>query len=75
MNNVFHIIIIKPACPPHRVTEQKQVNMMSPENLATVFAPTILRSPETDPLTSLTAVKYERELVDLIISNHNLLFE
>ncbi|KAK2181210.1 hypothetical protein NP493_406g00006 [Ridgeia piscesae] len=59
----------------YRVTEQKQVNMMSPENLATVFAPTILRSPETDPLTSLTAVKYERELVDLIIIHQNILFD
>ena len=49
--------------------------MMSSENLSIVFAPTLLRSPETDPLSGLTAVKYERELIELLIINHNILFD
>ncbi|ESO07965.1 hypothetical protein HELRODRAFT_75127, partial [Helobdella robusta] len=55
----------------HRVTEKQQKNMMNAENLAIVFAPTLLRSPETDPLFSLTAVRYERELIELLILNHS----
>ena len=58
-----------------RATEHQQRNMMSSENLAIVFAPTLLRSPETDPLTSLTASKYERELIEMLISNQTSLFE
>ena len=49
---------------------------MSAENLSIVFAPTLLRSPESDdPLTSLSAVKYERELVELMIMHHVMLFD
>jgi len=59
----------------HRVTEHQQQNMMSAENLAIVFAPTLLRSPETDPLISLSAVKYERELIELLILHHSVLFD
>lgn len=59
----------------HRVTEQQNKNMMSAENLAIVFAPTVLRSPETDPLSSLTAVKYERELIEMMINHHTTLFD
>ena len=49
--------------------------MMSSENLAIVFAPTLLRSPETDPLSGLTAVKFERELVELLIEHGGRLLE
>lgn len=56
------------------MTEHQQQNMMNAENLAIVFAPTLLRSPETDPLFSLSAVKYERELIELLIINHSVLF-
>ena len=58
-----------------RVTEYQHKNMMNPENLAIVFAPTLLRSPENDPLLSLTAVKFERELIELFIMYYKLLFE
>lgn len=57
-----------------RVTKLQRVNMMSPENLAIVFAPSLLRSIETDPLTSLTAAKYERHVVELMIQHHEQLF-
>ena len=59
----------------YRVTEHQQQNMMNAENLAIVFSPTLLRSPETDPLSSLTAVKYERELIEILITHHTILFE
>ena len=58
-----------------RVTEHQQQNMMSAENLAIVFAPTLLRSPETDPLSSLTAVKYERELIEFLVIHNGILFD
>ncbi|XP_013395393.1 N-chimaerin [Lingula anatina] len=58
-----------------KVTEKKSVNMMGPENLATVFAPTLLRSPDSDPLASLTAVKYEREVMELLITHQEALFD
>ena len=50
--------------------------MMTAENLSIVFAPTLLRSPETDdPLSSLSAVKYERELVEIMIMHNERLFD
>ena len=59
-----------------RVTEQQQTNMMTAENLSIVFAPTLLRSPENDdPLTSLSAVKYERELVEILVTHHTKIFD
>jgi hypothetical protein len=58
-----------------RVTEHQQKNMMGSENLSIVFAPTLLRSPETDPLTSLQAVKFERELIELLILHQSSIFD
>jgi len=58
-----------------KTTEHQQQNMMSAENLAIVFAPTLLRSPETDPLSSLTAVKFERELIEFLIIHNTILFD
>lgn len=59
----------------YRVTERQQKNMMNGENLAIVFAPTLLRTPETDPLTSLTAVKFERELIEILIGEQARIFD
>ncbi|GAB1608549.1 N-chimaerin-like isoform X2 [Argonauta hians] len=50
-----------------RVIEQQSKNMMSPENLAIVFAPTLMRSP--DATASLMAVKLEQTVTELILSN------
>ncbi|KAH9509786.1 N-chimaerin [Bulinus truncatus] len=41
-----------------RVVEHKSKNMMSSENLAIVFAPTLLRSDDADPMASLMAAKF-----------------
>ena len=49
--------------------------MMNGENLAIVFAPTLLRTPETDPLISLNAVKFERDLIEILIAEHTRIFD
>lgn len=58
-----------------RVTERQLVNKMTIDNLATVFAPTLLRSIDTDPIATLTAVKFEREVVETLLMNMSLLFD
>ncbi|CAH1775714.1 unnamed protein product [Owenia fusiformis] len=59
----------------HRVTDKCKSNMMNAENLATVFAPTLLRSIDTDPITSLTAVKFEKEVIELLILFQSTIFD
>ena len=46
--------------------------MMSSENLAIVFAPTLMRSP--DATASLMAVKLEQTVTELIVSHQKELF-
>lgn len=55
-----------------RVVEQQSKNMMSSENLAIVFAPTLMRSP--DATASLMAVKLEQTVTELIVSHQKELF-
>jgi hypothetical protein len=73
---VFHLndVKFKSVLFVSRVTEKQSKNMMNPENLSIVLAPTLLHAPETDPLSGLTAVRYERELIELIIGHQNTLF-
>lgn len=54
----------------HRVVEQKSKNMMSSENLAIVFAPTLMRSDDADPMASLMAAKFEQKVMEVILINH-----
>ncbi|XP_074652324.1 N-chimaerin-like isoform X2 [Tubulanus polymorphus] len=58
-----------------RVAAKHRINMMSFENLAIVFAPTLLRSPSTDPLAGLTYAKFERSLIELMIAHQDILFQ
>ena len=57
-----------------RVTEQKSKNMMGPDNLAIVFAPTLMRSPDANPLVSLMYAQYEQRCVEIIITNYREIF-
>ena len=57
-----------------RVTEKKSKNMMGPENLAIVFAPTVMRSPDSDPMMSLLAVGKEQKSTELLITHYKDLF-
>uniref|UniRef100_A0A1I8IBP5 Rho-GAP domain-containing protein n=1 Tax=Macrostomum lignano TaxID=282301 RepID=A0A1I8IBP5_9PLAT len=62
----------------HRVAARQRINMMSPENLAIVLAPTLLRSPSAeyiaDPLRVLNNAKYERLVVEMLISEYETVF-
>jgi hypothetical protein len=53
-----------------RVVEHKSKNMMSSENLAIVFAPTLMRSDDADPMASLMAAKFEQKVMEVILCNH-----
>lgn len=57
-----------------RVTEKKSKNMMGAENLAIVFAPTVMRSPDSDPMLSLMSVGKEQKTMELLIVHYKDLF-
>ena len=48
--------------------------MMGPENLAIVFAPTVMRSPDSDPMMSLLSVGKEQKSMELLITHYKDLF-
>ncbi|CAG5128689.1 unnamed protein product [Candidula unifasciata] len=57
-----------------RVVDHKAKNMMPAENLAIVFAPTLMRSDDPDPMAGLVSAKFEQRVMELIIANHTKLF-
>jgi len=56
-----------------RVASHQHTNLMGAENLATVFAPNLLRSPESEVQCGWSALKHERDLIELLIRHCNLL--
>ncbi len=50
-------------------------NLMSADNLAVIFAPTLLRSPETDPVLSIATQCHELELMMLLIVHQTTLLD
>lgn len=58
----------------YRVIEHKSKNMMSAENLSIVFAPTLMRPPETDPMISLMAAKFEQKVTEFILLHQREIF-
>ena len=66
--NVFSLLV-------YRVAKQKSKNMMTEENLAIVFGPTLMRAPESDSLELLTDMKLQRLVVESLISCQDVLFE
>ena len=50
-----------------RVASHRQTNLMGADNLATVFAPNLLRSPESEVQRGWSALKHERDLIELLI--------
>lgn len=57
-----------------RVTDYQPKNMMSAENLSIVFAPTLMRSCNTDPVESLNNLRFERLVVQRLITDVREMF-
>lgn len=50
-------------------------NMMSAENLSIIFAPTILQSPQSDPITAVSIGRIEAKAIEALIVNYLAIFE
>uniref|UniRef100_A0A673C6M6 Chimerin 1 n=1 Tax=Sphaeramia orbicularis TaxID=375764 RepID=A0A673C6M6_9TELE len=57
-----------------RVTQCEKENLMSSENLGIVFGPTLMRAPELDAMTALNDIRYQRLVVETLITNEDVLF-
>ncbi|BFZ22577.1 hypothetical protein BsWGS_25616 [Bradybaena similaris] len=57
-----------------KVIDNQSKNMMSAKNLATVFAPTLMRSDDPDPMAGLRWAMFELQIMDVILSNHIAIF-
>uniref|UniRef100_A0A3Q2U141 N-chimaerin n=1 Tax=Fundulus heteroclitus TaxID=8078 RepID=A0A3Q2U141_FUNHE len=57
-----------------RVTDYEKDNLMSSENLGIVFGPTLMRAPELDAMTALNDIRYQRLVVETLITNEDVLF-
>uniref|UniRef100_A0A3B3WW41 Chimerin 1 n=1 Tax=Poecilia mexicana TaxID=48701 RepID=A0A3B3WW41_9TELE len=57
-----------------RVTDYEKENLMSSENLGIVFGPTLMRAPELDAMTALNDIRYQRLVVETLITNEDVLF-
>lgn len=57
-----------------RVTQNEKENLMSSENLGIVFGPTLMRAPELDAMTALNDIRYQRLVVESLITNEDVLF-
>ena len=57
-----------------RVADFCDVNKMKSSNLAVVFAPTIMRSPNVEDLL-LKDIPLQKKIVEFMIDNYSLLFE
>lgn len=68
---LFHIF---PFLSHSRVTEYEKENLMSSENLGIVFGPTLMRAPGLDAMTALNDIRYQRLVVESLITNEDVLF-
>ncbi|KAM3171552.1 hypothetical protein ACTXT7_016392, partial [Hymenolepis weldensis] len=59
----------------NRVADHQKMNMMSSENLAIVFAPSLMSSSYTDPLSCLAGAKFEQAVINRLIADYVTLFE
>ncbi|TNN03001.1 hypothetical protein fugu_000030 [Takifugu bimaculatus] len=57
-----------------RVAENEKFNLMNAENLAIVFGPTLMRAPNMDAATALNDIRYQRQVVEVLIKNEDVLF-
>ncbi|GFO07892.1 beta-chimaerin [Plakobranchus ocellatus] len=59
--------------PAHFHTLKYMCAHLRSENLAIVFAPTLMRSDDANPMASLMAAKFEQKLMEVILVNHTKL--
>ncbi|XP_054722206.1 N-chimaerin-like [Uloborus diversus] len=60
----------------YRVADRQKYNLMTPQNLSTVFCPTLLRCPEIGGVPDqLTAWHAESTVVELLITHQRQLFD
>lgn len=57
-----------------RVIQYEKENLMTSENLGIVFGPTLMRAPELDAMTALNDIRYQRLVVESLITNEDVLF-
>ncbi|XP_036396151.1 N-chimaerin-like [Megalops cyprinoides] len=57
-----------------RVTLNEKENLMNAENLAIVFGPTLMRGQDLDAMTALNDIRYQRQVVESLIKNEDVLF-
>uniref|UniRef100_A0A3B3QNK6 Beta-chimaerin n=1 Tax=Paramormyrops kingsleyae TaxID=1676925 RepID=A0A3B3QNK6_9TELE len=57
-----------------RVTQYEKDNLMNAENLGIVFGPTLMRAPDLDAMTALNDIRYQRQVVESLIKNEDILF-
>ncbi|XP_014035997.1 N-chimaerin isoform X2 [Salmo salar] len=57
-----------------RVTQNDKDNLMNAENLGIVFGPTLMRAPDLDAMTALNDIRYQRQVVETLIKNEDILF-
>ena len=57
-----------------RVTQNEKDNLMNAENLGIVFGPTLMRDPSLDAMTALNDIRYQRQVVEFLIKNEDILF-
>ncbi|XP_017278246.1 N-chimaerin isoform X2 [Kryptolebias marmoratus] len=57
-----------------RVTQNEKFNLMNAENLGIIFGPTLMRAPNQDAMTALNDIRYQRQVVEVLIKNEEGLF-
>ncbi|KAM9308707.1 beta-chimaerin [Gastrophryne carolinensis] len=57
-----------------KVAQNEKDNLMGSENLGIVFGPTLMRPPEENALTSLNDMRYQKQIVQILIQNEDVLF-
>ncbi|CAJ0960409.1 unnamed protein product [Ranitomeya imitator] len=57
-----------------KVTQNEKENLMGAENLGIVFGPTLMRPPEENAMTSLNDMRHQKQVVQLLIQNEDVLF-